>query len=152
LLKVALVGLFSPMAAAASLGEACFDPAHELPGLAGAVTPGMEPPRAFEAEALFSRTGAASAGFWVADVRGWLQAHSLALDNLPRFQGQGRMLGQDPLRPKLHGGLLAHSLTYKFMSCPLPERWQGALGMTRLKLEASVDRNAVRLSLRIGVR
>ena len=147
-LNVALVGLFSPMAAAGAGLEASYAYAYE----SGSHAVATERPPVAEAQpqalplANLLRAGPASgSGPFGGYLNEWLQNRTLAMSERHYASGLGLPGPGEPGRFR-HGGLSGHGVSFHFLPCSLPGNW---LGANRMRFEAHIDRHNVLVGVRI---
>lgn len=148
-LGVAFLGLFTPMAAG-TLPE----PSYAFASDRGPAPQAEE--RAPEAQNPSIRVGgllktgaSSSTGGLVFYVQDWLATHPLNPKEHDFSSRLNAVLGPQEQRQKLHRGPFAHGVSYNFLSYPLPDGLQNALNMKGARFELHVDRNDVRLGIRL---
>lgn len=144
-LNFALLGLFSPLAAATP-AEPSSTFIYETVQTSSAKDGGRDQAQPFRVEGL-GRAAAPSSNLLVSFMHEWVQAHPLN----PTVHGPVNRFNPAPLpntfRQK-HRGPLAHGVTYNFLSLSLPNRVQEAFNLSSMKFETHLDRNNIRLGIR----
>jgi len=152
-LNVALLGLFSPLAAAAMPEPAttyAYEPGSPAVALEHRPTTETRSARTVPMEGLIRPAAAAGPGLLDTYLQNWLQ------DRAPSMAGPRAGLGLGPGLPApvspfhaRHGGLLAHGVSFHFVPCSLPGQWLSAGRSANLSFEAHVDRHNLQLGIRI---
>ena len=152
-LNIALLGLFSPVAAAAPVESGRtygYEPGTEAVALEQfhlAAVPSEAP--AFQIQDLFTAGGTAAPGQWGAYLHQWLESRTQSL--FTRRYAQNHDWSGVPAPPwqRQHGGLLAHGFSFYFMPFGQPERWRGFAGFSSVRFELHFDRSDIQLGIRI---
>ena len=152
-LNMALLGLFSPMAAAAALPEPATTYAYEPGSQAVALehrptgetrSVRSEPP----VEGLFRPGPAAGPGLLDTYLHDWLQNRASAVAGPTTGLGPGVPVPTSLVHGR-HGGLLAHGVSFHFVPCSLPAHWLGSARSANVSFEAHIDRHNVQLGIRL---
>ena len=150
---LALLGLFSPMAAAAALPEPATTYAYEPGSQAVALehrptgetrSVRSEPP----VEGLFRPGPAAGPGLLDTYLHDWLQNRASAVAGPTTGLGPGVPVPTSLVHGR-HGGLLAHGVSFHFVPCSLPAHWLGSARSANVSFEAHIDRHNVQLGIRL---
>jgi len=160
-LNVALWGLFSPLAVAATPPEPTTYFEYEA-GRAAAQwvqVPQQESPDPSPASSVPSRPLPSTPGLVLGNAR----AHPVVDYLQDRLQSRLNSLyarhvatpqpwlgmGGNPIRQKHDSGLLGHGCSFHFLPISAPDRWHASRSFNTMRFEVHVDRNNVQLGIRI---
>ncbi|MDR3683615.1 MAG: hypothetical protein P4L11_07790 [Geothrix sp.] len=158
-LNFALLGLFSPMAAATP-PEPSYSFAYEREasppaeqrtptGQAPGHEAGPDPSQSFRVDNLLNTGAPSPSNPLVFYVHDWMQSHQLNPKDHGFNSRLNAVVGPQELKVKTHRGLFAHGISYNFMSFSLPSGLQNALNLKGVRFESHVDRNSLRLGIRL---
>ena len=152
-LNVALLGLFSPMAAAAAMPEPAttysYEPGAQAVALEHRPAAETGASRAVPVEGLVRPGPAAGPGLLDTYLHDWLQNRTPTMvNNSLSSLAPGLPVPGSPIHAH-HGGLLAHGVSFHFVPCSLPGHWLGSGRSANVNFEAHIDRHNVQLGIRI---
>jgi len=154
-LNIALLGLFSPLAASAASVESGqaygYEPGLEAVALEqfhlAAALRGEAP--VFQIQDLFTAGGTAVPGLWGAYVHHWMESRAQSLFARRYARSQDWNGAPAPVWQRQHGGFLAHGFSFYFLPFGQPEHWRGSARVPSVRFEVHFDRNNVQLGIRI---